>query len=321
MDRRLSLQALAALCTASPFLTRAQSPWPQRPVRLVVGFPGGSTPDLSARTYGEALSKVIGQTVIVDNKPGASGNIAAEMVAHATDDHTFGVVINGNLTTAKLLNPRLPYDPAKDLTPLSLLTVAPLVLLALKELPSGAAFFDKAKAEGDRWNYGSVGQGSLAHLGMELLKAKVPGLKAVHVPFTGNPQVVTALLSDQIQLALVPPGLAMPHVQSGKLQAVGLSGGRSVLVPSVPPLAEAGVRDFDLEVWTALVAPSSLPKAIADRVAKAMAEIARQPETRQRLLTQGWQAVGTSPEGLRARVALESAALAAIISTRGIKGE
>jgi tripartite-type tricarboxylate transporter receptor subunit TctC len=321
MNRRHTLQTIAA-AAAFPFIAaRAQAAWPQRTVRLLVGFPGGSTPDLSARSFAEALARSIGQPVIVENKVGASGNIAAEAVARATDDHTFGVVINGNLTTAKLLNPKLPFDPAADLMPLSLLTTAPLVLLAAKELPAGAAFFDAAKSAGDRWNYGSVGAGSLAHLGMELLKDKVPGLKAVHIPFPGNPQVVTALLGGQIQMALVPPGLALPQVQVGKLKAIGLSGGRSVLVPNVPSLADLGIKGFELEVWTALVAPKGLPKPIAERVARAVADIARQPDTRQHLFNQGWQAVGTSPDGLRQRVQQETAQLRAIIAARGIKGE
>ena len=133
--------------------------WPTKPVRILVGFPGGSTPDMAARTLAEPLSKILGQPVIIENKPGASGNIAADQVAKATDDHTLGVVINGNLTSAKLLNPKLPYDPAKDFTLISLLTTAPLVLVAPTNLPSGSAFFNEARNGADKWNYGSVGNG------------------------------------------------------------------------------------------------------------------------------------------------------------------
>ena len=154
--------------------------WPTKPVRILVGFPGGSTPDMAARTLAESLSKILGQPVIIENKPGASGNISADQVAKATDDHTLGVVINGNLTSAKLLNAKLPYDPAKDFTLISLLTTAPLVLVTPTNLPSGSAFFTEARNAGDKWNYGYVGNGSVGHLGMELLKSKAGDLR----PFT-----------------------------------------------------------------------------------------------------------------------------------------
>jgi tripartite-type tricarboxylate transporter receptor subunit TctC len=295
--------------------------WPTRPVRILVGFPGGSTPDMAARTLAEPLSRALGQPVVIENKPGASGNIAADQVAKATDDHTLGVVINGNLTSAKLLYPKLPYDPVKDFTPISLLATAPLVLVTPANEPGGAEFFTAARQGGSRWNYGSVGNGSVAHLGMELLKSRVPGLTPVHVPFAGNPQVVTAMLGGQIQMALIPPGVAMPHVRSGKLKAIGLAGGRSSLVPEVPPLADAGVTNVNLEVWTALIGPAGLSKAAQARLAQEVPRIIRDADTRQKLFNQGWQAVGTSPEGLKSRVKDEAAILGGIIRSRGIKLE
>ncbi|MFZ2389754.1 MAG: tripartite tricarboxylate transporter substrate-binding protein [Polaromonas sp.] len=317
---------LVAACTL-PSLAEAQSnsktgqAWPTRPVHILVGFPGGSTPDMAARTLAEPLAKALGQPVIVENKVGASGNIAADQVAKATDDHTLGVVINGNLTSAKLLYPKLPYDPAKDFTPISLLTTAPLMLVAPASLPGGAEFFVAARQGGSRWNYGSVGNGSVAHLGMELVKSRAPGVTPVHVPYQGNPQVVTAMMGGQIQMALIPPGVAMPHIRSGKLRAIGLAGGRSSLAPDVPPLADAGVKNVNLEVWTALIGPASLSAAAQARLAQEVPRIIRDAETRQKLFAQGWQAVGTSPEGLKSRLKEESALLGNIIKTRGIKIE
>lgn len=295
--------------------------WPTRPVRILVGFPGGSTPDMAARSLAEPLSHALGQPVIVENRPGASGNIAADQVAKATDDHTLGVVINGNLTSAKLLYPKLPYDPAKDFSLISLLATAPLVLVAPANEPGGTEFFSAARKGASQWNYGSVGNGSVAHLGMELLKSRMPGVTPVHVPFAGNPQVVTAMLGGQIQMALIPPGVAMPHVRSGKLRAIGLAGGRSSLVPEVPPLADAGVTNVNLEVWTALIGPVSLSKAAQARLAQEVPRIIREADTRQKLFNQGWQAVGTSPDGLRSRVKDEAAILGGIIQSRGIKIE
>ncbi len=295
--------------------------WPTKPVRILVGFPGGSTPDMAARTLAEPLSKVLGQPVIIENKPGASGNIAADQVAKAADDHTLGVVINGNLTSARLLNPKLPYDPAKDFIALSLLTTAPLVLVAPTNLPSGSAFFDAARNGGDKWNYGSVGNGSVGHLGMELLKSKAGDLQVVHIPYQGNPQVVTALLGGQIQMALVPPGIALPQIRAGKLKAIGLTSGRSPLASEIAPLADAGVRNFNLEVWTALVGPANLSKAAQTRLNAEVSKIIRDADTRQKLFNQGWQAVGTSPEGLTSRIRSETASVKGIIEMRNIKVE
>ena len=299
----------------------AEGIWPTRPVRIIVGFPGGSSPDMTARTLAEPLAKALGQPVIIENRPGASGNIAADLVAKATDDHTLGIVINGNLTSAKLLYPQLPYDPARDFSLISLLTTAPLILVAPAGLPAGSAFFAAARQAGNQWNYGSVGKGSVAHLGMELLKSRAPGLLPVHIPFAGNPQVVTALLGGQIQMGLMPPGVAMPQVRAGKLRAIGLTGGRSSLVPEIAPLSEAGLQNVNLEVWNALIGPARLPKAAQARLAIEVPRIIRDADTRQKLFSQGWNAVGTSPEGLKTRISEETAILGNIIKSRNIRIE
>lgn len=317
--RLLSSGLILASSAALPAVGQAQSPaWPSRPLRILVGFPPGSTPDLAARTIGEPLGRELGQPVVIENRAGASGNIAAELVAKAVDDHTLGVVINGNLTSSKILDPKLPFDPVRSFSYLSLLATAPLVLAAGRELPEGRAFFEAAIQAGDRWNYGSVGNGSVGHLGMELLKNRVPGLKAEHVPYKGNPQVLTDLIGGQIQMALVPPGLALPQAQAGKIHAIGLTAGRSALAPAVPPLADLGVRDFNLEVWTALIGPARLPVTAQRRLTTALAAVMKSAEVRRRLFEQGWQAVGSSPEGLTRRVADEAAILSRIISSRGI---
>lgn len=314
----LSMAAMAQKISKNQ---EALAPWPTKPVRILVGFPGGSTPDMAARTMAEPLSRALGQPVIIENKPGASGNIAADQVAKATDDHTLGVVINGNLTSAKLLYAKLPYDPAKDFTPISLIATAPLVLVAPPNLPSGSAFFDAARNAGNKWNYGSVGNGSVGHLGMELLKSKAGDLAAVHIPYQGNPQVVTALLGGQIQMALIPPGIALPQIKTGKLKAIGLTSGRSSMAPEIPPLSDAEVRNFNLEVWTALIGPANLSKAAKARLNQEVSKIIRDNDTRQKLFNQGWQAVGTSPDGLLSRIRSETAIMGGIIAMRGIKIE
>ena len=327
--RALNATLFVAACALSLGATAQNSPkkpaslaaWPTKPVKILVGFPGGSTPDMAARTLAEPLSRALGQPVIIENKPGAAGNISADLVAKATDDHTLGVVINGNLTSAKLLFPKLPYDPAKDFTAISLLTTAPLVLVAPPSMPSGVAFFDAARAGGDKWNYGSVGNGSVGHLGMELLKSKAGGLQAVHVPYQGNPQVITALLGGQIQMALVPPGIALPQVKAGKLKAIGLTSGRSALATEIAPLADSDIRGFSLEVWTALVGPANLSASAQARLNAEVSKIIRDADTRQKLFNQGWQAVGTSPDGLSTRIKSETAIMGGIIAMRNIRIE
>jgi tripartite-type tricarboxylate transporter receptor subunit TctC len=318
--RRLLLSTLTGAtlaALAAPAL--AQAEWPSRPLKLLVGFPGGSTPDMAARALADTLARTLGQAVVVENRPGASGNIAADLVARATDDHTLGVVINGNLTSARQLNPALPFDPAKDFTLISLLATAPLVLVTPTDAPKGADFFAAARASGTQWSYGSVGIGSVGHLGMEYVKGRIGGsFDAVHVPYNGNPAVITALISGQIKAGLMPPGIAMPQVQGGKLNVVGLTGPRSPLAEGVPSLNELGINMDPLEVWVGMVGPASLSAAAQARLAREV-PAAVNGDAKERLLSAGWQAVGSGGDGLRQRVARETEVLGAIIRERNIK--
>jgi tripartite-type tricarboxylate transporter receptor subunit TctC len=321
--RRLLSTALSATFATALMATGASAwaqAWPTQPIKLVVGFPAGSSPDLTARTLAEPLSQALGQPVVVDNKPGAGGNIGADAVAKARDGHTFGLMINGNMTIARLLNPATPYDPLTDLAPVSLIATAPLVLAASSKLPADApAALAAARQGGDKFNYGTPGNGTVAHLGMELLKPK-SGLAAVHVPYPGNPQVINALIGGDIQLALLPPGLAMPQARAGKLHVLGVtSAGRSSLVPEVPSLSESGLKGFQLEIWNAVAAPAGTPKVVVDRLATLLAEIVRRPEVREKLFNQGWQVAGTSPEGLAKRIQRDTAEMGEVIRRNQIR--
>ena len=319
---RAAVWLTACVLSASVF-SQTSGGWPSKPVQIVVGFPAGSSPDLTARTLAEPLSKALGQPVLVVNKVGAGGNIGADFVAKATDEHTIGLMINGNMTIAKLLNPALPYDPLKDLAPISLIGVSPLVLTAPLGAPGVTAkeFLQAAALAGDKWSYGSPGVGTVGHIGMELLKSKT-AINPVHVPYPGYPQVANAMLGGQLQLSMLPPALAMAQISSGKLRAIGVtSNARSTLVPDLPSLAEAGVADFNLEIWNAVAAPKSMPPAVVAKLSALISEIARSPEIKQKLLQQGWQVVGSTAEGLASRVKLDTAQLGAIISQRAIKVE
>lgn len=316
--------AVSALSTWASGQNVAQTVnWPTKTVRIVVGFPGGSSPDLTARTLAEPLSKALGQPVIVENKVGAGGNIGADFVAKATDNHTLGLMINGNMTTAKLLNPKLPYDPLKDLTPVSLIGVSPLVLMAPKNAPGSDArtFLAAAKQAGDTWSYGSPGVGTVGHIGMELLQSRT-GLKAVHVPYPGYAQVAGGMLGGQLQLSMLPPALALAQVKADKLRAIGVtSSGRSALAPDLPSMSEADVANFNLEIWNAMAAPKTMPAPIVAKLSKLISEIARSPEVREKLFQQGWQVVGSSPEGLANRIASDTTLFGGVIKTLGISNQ
>jgi tripartite-type tricarboxylate transporter receptor subunit TctC len=323
--RRFALTALSGMITSLAFGQISPSQWPSQTIKLVVGFPAGSSPDLTARALAEPLAKALGQNVIVENKVGAGGNIAADLVAKSTDGHTLGLMINGNMTIARILNPKVPYDPLKDLAPISLIGKAPLVL-TVPASGAGVApgqtateWLSQAQKAGDKLSYASPGVGTVAHLGMELLKTKA-GIAPVHVPYPGNPQIITAMLGGQVQLALLPPAMAATQVRSGKLRAIGTtSTGRSPVAPEVPSLSEAGVKDYQLEIWNAVAAPASMPTAVANKLSAVVSDIVRAPEMRARLFQQGWQVVGSSPEGLRNRIQSDTQTLGDIIRSQKIE--
>jgi len=295
--------------------------WASKPLRILVGFPPGSTPDQVARTIADPLARALGQQVIVENKVGKGGNVAAAEVVKATDDHTIGFLINGNMTIARMLDPSTPFDPEKDLQPLTLIGTAPMLLVAPAGAPgtSTAEFLLNARNGGDSWKYGSPGIGTVGHVGMELLRTKT-NITPVHVPYPGNPQALAALADNKVQLALVPPGIAIPQVKAGKLRAIGMTSlARSPLGPDYPTLNEQGIRDFQLEVWVAAAAPNSMPQPIADKLAAQIAEIARMPDVRAQLLKGGWNAVGSTPQELAHRVRDDTALLGGVLLMRGIK--
>ena len=322
MTRRTLMLAASLACGSAAGLAQAaDTAWPSQTIKLVVGFPAGSSPDLTARALAEPLGKALGQTVVVDNKVGAGGNIAADFVAKSTDGHTLGLMINGNMTIARILNPKVSYDPLKDLAPVSLIGTAPLLLTA----PAGAAgntpaqWLAEARQSGNKLSYGSPGVGTVAHLGMELLKAQA-GIDPVHVPYPGNPQIMNAMMGGQIQLALLPPAMALTQVRAGKLRAIGTtSSGRSILAPEVPSLAEIGVKNYQLEIWNGVAAPASMPPAVLNKLSATVSDIVRSPDMRARLFQQGWQVVGSSPEGLRNRIQSDTQALGDIIVRQKIQ--
>lgn len=323
MQRRTLLQATlatAATCAAPSF---AQA-WPSRPIKLVVPFPAGSSPDIIGRLIAEPLGHALGQTVIVDNKPGAGGNVGTAAVAKAdADGYTFLFTIQGPLVTAPLLSRTLTYDPVKDLAPITLVATSPNVLVVDPKLGVNtlADFVRIAKERKGTLNYGSVGNGSASHLAMELFKARA-GLDIVHVPYQGFPQVVNAILAGEVQAGFMVPGIAMGQVRAGKLRALGVTTlGRSGSLPELASFVEQGYADFEAISWQAVLAPAGTPKAIIERVSRELVRIIKSDDVRARMLGQYFSAAGTAPEALSGLMKSERERWARVIKAAGVQPE
>lgn len=319
--RRAALLLCAAACLPLVAQAQGKADWPTRPIRLIVGYASGSSPDVQARLLAEPLTKALGQPVVVENKGGASGNIGADAVAKAGDGHTIGVIGNGPLTSSKFLYSKLPYDPIKDLAPLAMIGSAPLVLVAPKSMAGNAGAYFKALKTGTQGNYGSVGTGSGGHLGVELIKEAM-GLNLQHVPYNGGPAVVNALMGDQVQMALLPASTVMPLVQSGKLAALAVSSSkRSPLAPGVSAMPEIGAGNVDIEVWNAVMAPASMPAEHRAKLAAALEKILHAPDIRSKLLAQGWRIDDTSAASLARRIENDARIYGSLITQKNIRLE
>jgi len=318
----LAHAALTALGLALlPPAASAQASWPTKAVRIIVGYPSGSSPDLQARMLAEPLSKALGQPVIVENKPGASGNIGADLTAKADDGHTIGIIGNGPLTSSRFLYAKLPYDPQKDLAPIALIGAAPLIWVAPKSAVTGSvdAYIRQVRASGDKLAYGSIGPGSGGHLGMELVKEQL-GLNPLHVPFTGGPPILNAMMGDQVQMTLLPAATVMPLVQAGKLAAVAVtSAKRSPLAPELPSMQDIGAKAVNIEVWNAVMAPARMPAAHQARLSAELVKILGSREIRQKLFLQGWRTEDASPAALAQRIKSDTATYGELIAKKGIK--
>ena len=323
MQRRdFMLTTLAGAATlAAPAFAQA---WPRRPIRMVVPFPPGSSPDIIARLVCEPLGQALGQVVIVDNKPGAGGNIGTGVVAKAEPDgYTFLFTIQGPLVTAPLLSKSLNYDPIKDLAPVTVVATSPNVLVVDPKLGANtlADFVRIAKEKKGQLNYGSVGNGSAAHLAMELFKTRA-GLDIVHVPYQGFPQVVNAILAGQVQAGFMVPGIAFPQIRAGKLKALGVTTlGRAAALPEMASLVEQGYAGFEAISWQAVLAPAGTPKAVVERVSNELIHIIKSDDVRGKILGQYFSAAGTAPEALAGLMKTERERWGKVITAAGVQPE
>ena len=275
--------------------------WPQRPVRMVVPFAAGSSPDILARIVNDRLAQRLGQPLIVDNKAGAGGNAGTDLVAKAAPDgQTFLLSVNAPLVYNAVLYRNLPYDPFRDLVPVSLAATTPNVCAVNAQLgiDSVKGWLDALRRNPGKYNFASTGNGSISHLGVELIKAKTQSF-AVHIPYASSAQAVTALVQGDVQFACLPPVTVMPQVKAGKLKALAVtSAQRSSLLPELPTLRESGLPDIQAVPWFAYMAPKGTPQPVVDRMSREIAAVLAEPETKQRLLTAYFDPVGSSPKQL-----------------------
>jgi tripartite-type tricarboxylate transporter receptor subunit TctC len=328
MHRRAALSLLAALSAAAWIGSAEQNAayaqsWPTRSIRMIVPYTPGGYTDYMARTVSQKLSEALGQNIIIENKPGANSVIGADAVAKAAPDgYTFGTVIAAHAANATL-NPKLPFDTMKDFTYVSLLSVAPLLMVAHPSLPANNVqeLIALAKAKPGELNFASSGIGAAAHLTMEMFKSRV-GINMQHVPYRGTAPALQDILAGRINVMFDTVGAFTALTEAGKLKAIAVTAkARMPAAPNVPTMVESGVPDFVSGTWAGMIAPAGVPKEIVDRVAAEAGKILRDPAMREQLAKLGYEAVGNTPQEYEAFMRKEVAQWAAVIKDAGIKME
>ena len=297
--------------------------WPNRPIRMIVPYTPGGYTDLMARLVGQKISEALGQPVIFENKPGANAIIGTDVVAKAAPDgYTFGTVIAAHAVNATL-NPKLPYDTLKDFSYVSLMSVAPLIMIAHPSLPANNVqeLIALAKAKPGQLNFASSGVGAAAHLTMEMFKSRT-GIDMLHIPYKGTAGALQDTIGGRINMMFDVVGPLMPQVRSGNAKAIVVTAKERIpAAPDVPTMAEQGVPDFVSGTWAGIIAPAGTPKEIVDRVAAEARKALADPALKEKLVEQGIVAVGSTPEEFRAFVEEEITRWSKVITDAGIKME
>ncbi|MFY9839342.1 MAG: tripartite tricarboxylate transporter substrate-binding protein [Xanthobacteraceae bacterium] len=311
----------AALTLFAGTLAVAAQDWPSGPVKLVVPFAAGATPDIVARLVANQLHDTLHRTFIVENRPGASGNTGTNAVARAAPDGaTIGVSIGGPLAINALLFPKLPYDPRKDLTLITLLVTQPSVLAvnATLSVESTRALIDLVRRNPGKYAFGSIGAGSLSHLAMEAIALK-SGTQLIHVPYPSSPQAMTALIRNDVQMVCLPAIAVMPQLGSGALKVLAVSTAeRSALLPNIPTLQEAGL-DVEADAWNGLIAPAGISPAMAARIGQLVGEAIGADDVRAKLAAQLMAPIPGTPAEFRARIDADLTRWAPVIAAAKIK--
>jgi len=319
--RRSAGTVLAACLALTAAFAYAEEPWPSKPVHVIVAFAPGSTPDIVARMVSDKLAERLGKPVIVENKPGAGGNIGTDAVAKASPDgYTLGLTISGPLAANTLLFKKLPYNPQTDIEPVTIVATQPSVLVvsAQSGVKDVAGLLAKLAGNPGKFNYSSMGTGTISHLAMAALAAR-SGTEIVHVPYAGSGQAVTSILAGDTQMAVLPAAAVMPHVRAGKLTALAVATAkRSAVLPDLPTLAEAGLPDVQGDAWMGFIAPARTPAAIVSRLQADIAQIVRSDDLKQKLHGQLMEPVGGTPAEFRATVRADLARWQPVIRKNNI---
>ncbi|MDO9438174.1 tripartite tricarboxylate transporter substrate binding protein [Hydrogenophaga sp.] len=317
---RLGLLCSTWLVCALAAPAQAQQPYPAKPIKVIVPFSAGSATDVVARMVGNKLAEAWGQQVVIDNKPGASGIIAATAAAKSpADGYTLFFTSNTTQAANPSLFPNLPYDPVTDFVPVAPMATAANLLVVSTSLgvSSVKELIQLAKAQPGKLSFASGS--SLSRVNGEMFKS-MTGIDIVHIAYKSNPQGVTDLLAGHVQLMFTDTVTALPHVKAGKLKALGIgSGKRSAVLADVPTVAEAGVPGYDLTGWLAVFAPAGTPQAVVNKLNEEINRILVLPEVRERLLQTGLDPLAGSPAELGALVRNEIPKWARIIKEAGIK--
>jgi tripartite-type tricarboxylate transporter receptor subunit TctC len=318
MKKRIAF-GLAALALAAVPAT-AQD-WPTKTTRIIVPFGAGSTPDVVARLLADRLQAKFGQPFVVENKPGASGNLGTDAVAKAAPDGaTIGISIGGPLAINTLLFSKLPYDPSKDIAAVTQLVTQPSAIAVNAELKVStiAELIALLKQNPGKYNFASIGNGSLSHLAMAALGQK-SGTEIVHIPYPSSPAAMTAVIRGDAQMAAMPAIAVKPHADSGKVKMLAVSTARrSPYLPNVPTLKESGI-DVEADAWMGLIAPGGTPPTVVEKINKAIAEALQDPAIKEKLATQMMEPVGNSPAEFRAKIDAEIGRWSPVIRAAGIK--
>jgi tripartite-type tricarboxylate transporter receptor subunit TctC len=314
---------LLIIALAAASLAQAQ-PYPSKAVRLIVPFPAGSTPDIVGRALGQKLAEAWGQPVVVDNRPGAGANIGtAEVARSAPDGYTLLIGSNGPIAINKALYANLPFDPERDLKPLSLLAAAPQILAVHPSVPANdlKQLVDYARANPDKLSYGSVGSGSASHLTMELFKSQAR-VSLVHVPYKGFPPVVQDLLSGQLHATFAIVPAVLPQIRAGRLKALAVtSEQRTALAPDIATVSEQGFPRFDATAWQGLLSPAGIPPDAAESISRETQKAMQLREVRELLEKQGFVVIGSSPQFFENFIRAEREKWTRVVRETGAKAE
>jgi tripartite-type tricarboxylate transporter receptor subunit TctC len=325
--KKLEMAVVTALGCAWLHDAAAQAPtgagYPTKPVRVIVGFPPASGADITARLVSAKLGELLAHQIVIDNRPGAGSNIAADFAAKApADGHTLFLATVANTINATLYA-KLPFDFQRDFAPIALAAAAPNVLVIHPSVPakSVAELVTLAKSRPGQLNFASSGTGTAPHLSGELFNA-MAGVKLAHVPYKGSPQAVTDLLAGEVALMFSPASTVLPHVKSGRLRALAVTtGSRLSSLPELPTVGESGLKGYETVTWFGFVAPVKTPNAIVTRLNADIVKVLAMQDVRQQFAVQGIDALGGTPENFAAYIRDEIAKWAKVIKLSGARTE